>query len=235
MKLRSIIVDDNEDVATALELLLKKFPELTVAQKFTSIIEAAKSLKKGPADILFLDIEMPGGNGFDLLELLGENAPYTIFTTAYAEYAIKAIKQGAKDYLLKPIDPDELTESVKKVLQYFDKGQKKTPEVSSVLSVNTGKAIILLNKYDVLYIKADGRYSEIFCSNDQHFTICKNIGEYERELANSSFFRIHKSFLINCKHVVKINSNDGGFVEMSNKKEIEISKRKKAEFLKFIK
>lgn len=234
MKLKALIVDDEQEVATALRLILQKTcPNIEVTNICLSVIEGVKALKKNPVDIIFLDIEMSGGNGFDLMEILGDEIPYVIFSTAHSEYAIKAVKAGAKDYLLKPIDPDELIAAVEKATTSLNKTQVKSKP--STISVNSTNGIIFLNKEDIVYIKADGRYSEIHCRDERSYTICKNIGEYEDELASDFFFRVHKSYLINCKHVVKIKSTDGGFVEMINLKEIEISKRKKTEFLKIFK
>lgn len=238
MPMKALIVDDEKDVSLALKLLLTKTcPDIQIIGVVHSAMEAVKVLKKDKVDILFLDVEMPGGNGFDLLEIVDNKDLYVIFTTAHSEYAIKAIKNGAKDYILKPIDPDELMASVAKAKKEIDsiKTNGVGTKISSTLSISTPKGLMFVNKEDVIYIKADGRYSELYCKDDQRYTVCKNIGEYEEELSKDFFFRVHKSYLINCKHVVKINSTDGGFVEMNNKSEIEISKRKKAEFLKFLK
>ncbi|MCD6065766.1 MAG: response regulator transcription factor [Bacteroidetes bacterium] len=238
MKLKALIVDDEKDAANALKLLIEETcGYIKIAGVAASVAESIKFINKEEIAILFLDIEMPGGSGFDLLDLMGEKEPYIIFTTAHSQYAIQAIKQGAKDYLLKPIDPDELVAAVEKARSYLSKEQNHLPSSKSIatLPVATPKGILLLNKTDILYIKADGRYSDIHCADGQHYTICRNIGEFEQDLSTDFFFRVHKSFLINCKHIFKIKSSDGGSVEMSNHKEIEISKRKKAEFLKFLK
>lgn len=238
MKFNALIVDDEMDAATALRLLLEKTCDnVKITGICLSVVEAIKFINKEQIDILFLDIEMPGGDGFDLLEILKNKMPYVIFTTAHHEYAIKAIKYGARDYLLKPLDPDELVAAIQKASEHLNKNEKNSiPSASlSSLAVRTNKEILFLNKEDILYIRADGRYSEIVCKSDRRYNICKNIGELEAELGGDSFFRVHKSYLINCKHILKINSNDGGFIEMCDQKEIEISRRKKAEFLHFLK
>lgn len=237
MVIKALIVDDEKDVSQALKLLLNKTcSDIEVVAVTHSVVEAVKVIKKEKIEILFLDIEMPGGNGFDLLEIIDNKDLYIIFTTAHNEYAIKAIKNGAKDYILKPIDPDELIVSVEKAKKEIGKAKIGLggAKLSPTLPVSTAKGLIFVNKEDVVYIKADGRYSELYCKNGQHYTACKNIGEYEDELSKGFFFRVHKSYLINCKHIVKLKSEDGGFVEMNNGSEIEISKRKKAEFLKFL-
>lgn len=238
MKPKALIVDDEKEVANALKLLLSHTcPDVEVIGISHSVIDAIKVCKNNPPDILFLDIEMPGGSGFDLLEVMDKGSlPHVIFITAHSEYAIKAIKSGAKDYLLKPVDPDELVLAVEKVKEELRMVSKQqAPQKKSLsIPITTSKGILLLNKEDIVFIKAEGRYSQVFCRDEKSYTVCKNIGEYEQELGNDFFFRVHKSYIINCKHVVKINSTDGGFVEMINKKEIEISKRKKGEFIQFL-
>jgi two-component system LytT family response regulator len=110
----------------------------------------------------------------------------------------------------------------------------RTGRTQSYLTINTGKGVVLLNKTDVLYIKADGRYSTVYCIDGKNHVVCKNIGEYESELNKDFFFRVHKSYLVNCKFVIQINSRDGDFVELVNNTEIELSKRRKTEFLEFL-
>src|SRR4051812_21254907 len=201
MTMKALIVDDEKDVSQALKLLLNKTcPDIEIIGVVHSAMDAVKALKKEMADVLFLDIEMPGGNGFDLLEVVDNKKLYVIFTTAHSEYAIKAIKNGAKDYILKPIDPDELINSVSKARKEIDsiRTNGTNTKVSTTLSVSTPKGLTFVSKEDVIYIKADGRYSELYCKDEQRYTVCKNIGEYEEELSNDFFFRVHKSYLINC-------------------------------------
>jgi two-component system, LytTR family, response regulator len=120
MNLKALIVDDEKEAGQALSLMLQKTcPDLEITGIFYSAIDAAMALKKSKVDILFLDVEMPGGNGFDMLEIVDNKNLYVIFTTAHSEYAIRAIKKGAKDYLLKPIDPDELVMAVAKAQRHM--------------------------------------------------------------------------------------------------------------------
>ncbi len=236
--MKALIVDDEKELGMALKLLLNKTcPDVEVMDILHSAMDAAKGIKKYQPEILFLDIEMPDGNGFDVLEMIEGKNLYVIFTTAHSQYAIQAIKNGARDYILKPIDPDELINSVTKARVEIESRKKiqYTGRTGSSLSVTTPKGVVILNKEEVIYIKAAGRYSELHCRDGKYYTVCKNIGEYEQELSRDFFFRVHKSYLINCKYLVKINAADGGFVELANKSEIEISKRRKSEFLKFLK
>lgn len=179
---------------------------------------------------------MPGGNGLEVLDMIDQLQHYCIFTTAHNEYALQAIKSGARDYLLKPVDPDDLITAVHKAEEHYStlSRPRSHPRSPNHIPVITTSGILFINKEDVFYIKADGRYSQLFCKNGEQYMVCKNIGEYEQELNNDFFFRVHKSFLINCRHVAKINSENGGFVEMNNNMQIEISKRKKRDFLNFL-
>lgn len=232
MKIKAIIVDDEKEAGEALELLLKHTcPYVEIAGICRSAIDAARLFKQIKPDILFLDIEMSGGTGFDLLDIIDTNAGI-IFVTAFDQYAIKAIRHGAKDYLLKPVDPDELKAAVDKVIS----SPTRFVEISrgSTIVVSSNRETFILNKEDLLYLKANGRYTELFFANGDHYTMCKNIGEYESELKNERFFRIHRSYLVNCRHVTKIDSSNNGFAVMCNGLEIELSKRRKTEFLKFL-
>lgn len=231
-KIRALIVDDEADVAQALNLILKETcPDVEIVRMCHSVHDASEILNKREIDLLFLDIQMPGGTGFDLLELMNIRVPCVIFTTGYSEFAIRALRSGAVDYLLKPIDPDELVKAVARVKAALDKNEK----APFLLAVHTTKGLCMLNKDDVMYIKADGRYSELHCVNAKTYLVCKNIGEYEAELQDKFFFRAHKSYLVNRSHVCAVKSAEKDFIELSDKQLIELSKRKKAEFLEFLK
>lgn len=231
--IKALIVDDEPRVAEALRLLLHNVcPEIDVAGICYSAIDAVKLYRQTGARILFLDIEMPGGNGFDVFEMIGHEA-VVIYTTAYEQYAVKAIRHGALDYLLKPVDPDELKAAVSKALLRLEHHSKPASRNSAII-VFTSQETLILEKENLLYLRANGRYTELFFKNGSQYTMCKNIGDYEDELKADRFFRIHRSYLVNCRHVVKIQSSDSGFAVMSNGMEIEISKRKKTEFLKFL-
>ncbi|MBC7863577.1 MAG: response regulator [Bacteroidia bacterium] len=234
--INAVIIDDEQAARTALQTIIKEYcKDVHIAGTAASAIEGLKLIQQQSPDLVFLDIEMPMGSGFDLLELSMERNYKVVFTTAHQQYALKAIKNSAADYLLKPIDIDELIETVEKIKKILDKEKEQNSKTNYKLKLSGQKETILVSPLEVVYVEADGRYSTVHLLSGEKHVVSRNIGEFEEELTSHGFFRVHKSYLVNCKHVAKINSADGGFVEMNNKTEIEISKRKKAEFLKLLK
>jgi len=237
--IKAVIIDDEKDARIGLKALLTEFcSDVKVIAEAATAIEGIKCINTFKPQLVFLDIQMPGGTGFDLLESIPEKNFKIIFTTAYDKHALKAIKNNPVDYLLKPIDPDELTEAVERYKNLFieklppeNNNSRKKPKVRLSASNN----ILLVDVDDIVNIEADGRYSKVYLLNGSTHMITKNIGEFEEELESyDTFFRIHRSSLINLKHVKQIIRKDGGYVELSNGKQIEISKRKKTEFFQKI-
>jgi two-component system LytT family response regulator len=231
--IHAVIVDNERDAQEALQALLAEFcPEVNVKGTASSALEAIKIVNTVDPDLVFLDVEMPGGGGFDFLESSSGRKFSVVFTTAYKEYAIKAIKYGAMDYLLKPIDPTDLRALVDRILE---KNKEKARSEKYKVTLAHKDAIVVVPATDIVYIRADDRYSTVYLHSGSEHTVSRNIKEFERELSSQRFFRVHKSYLINCDHVKQINRIDGGFIELMNGREIEISRRKKAEFLRFLK
>ncbi len=235
---KAIIIDDEENAISGLSLLIKHLAmPIEISGTASNVVEGLKILKQKNPDIVFLDIEMHGPGGFDFLELANKNNKYFIFVTAHEEYAIKAIKNNINDYLLKPVSADDLKLAMNKAVSFFKKANPTSSDsgVNAKLSINSEDVTLFKDLKEVIYIKAKNRYSEIFCIDGSVYTVCRNIGEYESELSNKKFFRVHKSFLVNCEHVTKMNNIDGGFIELTGGAEVEISRRKKTEFLDLIK
>lgn len=237
MKLKVMIADDDEASALALQIMLKRYfaNECEVMSVTSTVKETLAFLKERSPDLVFLDIELPDGSGFDVLERASKKIKQFVFTTAHSIYAIQAIKHEAMDYLLKPVSLDDLKGVITKAQKKLKRNQKGAePSSGKSIPVPTAEGHCFINKQDILYIKAEGRYSLLFCVNGENYMVCKNIGEYEQDLNGDFFFRIHRSYLVNCNHVTRINNRDGGFIEMNNHAEIEISKRKKSEFIRFL-
>jgi len=234
---KAIIIDDEENAIKGLKLLIEHTAlKIDIVGTANNVVEGLKILRQKEPDIVFLDIEMHGPTGFDFLELADRKNRYFIFVTAHEEYAIKAIKHNIHDYLLKPVSTEDLEQAMKKAFQFLENvtsssEQQKTHRIS----INTNDGMVFKDLKDVIYIKAKNRYSDIHCTDGSIHNVCKNIGEYEEELATKNFFRVHKSFLVNCSHVLKINNIDGGFIQLTGGSEVEISRRKKSEFLEKIK
>jgi two-component system LytT family response regulator len=242
--LKAIIVDDEASGAKGLEKLLNKYcRDSKVLASAATIEEAEQKIKALKPDVVFLDIEMPFGSGFDLLNRIKNIDFEVIFTTAYSQYAIKAFKHNAIDYLLKPIDPDELVNAVNKC--EMKKG-KETVDLKKIenlfatlkqtnkifkLPVHTQEGIIYLETEKVVRVKADGNYSVIYLTGGQKFTSSRTLKEYEEMLPAHEFFRIHKTNLVNLHHVKQYNKGEGGNVLMSDGTLLEVSRYKKTKLL----
>jgi len=241
---KTIIVDDEKGCRDSLEYLLKEFPNIEIIAIVDSIALAQEAIKNLQPQLVFLDIEMPGGTGFELLEKINPINFDIIFTTAYDQYAIKAIKYSALDYLLKPVDASELKEAInrfssKKHDQDLINNQFKTllnnigGETShQKIAIPDGEGISFIKITDITHFKSDGSYTYLYSlNNNKPILISKPIGDYQEMLENEPFIRIHRSHLINIQHVEKYIKGDGGYAIMSDGTKIEVSRRKKADFI----
>ena len=242
--LTAIIVDDEIPGIESLQILLKKYcPNVHVAGIAMSGEEAEKKIALLNPDIVFLDIEMPDGNGFELLNHMEKINFNLIFTTAHDRYAVKAIKLSALDYLLKPIDADELIEAVKKCEEKKKKGVRDVAQVETLmdalnltkkvqkLPIKTLEGMVFVNPNDIIRLAADSNYTFIFLINGKKIIASKTLKEFEDMLVGLNFFRIHNTHLINLVHVDKYIKGEGGHVIMIDSSEIEVSRTKKNELL----
>lgn len=227
--IKTLIIDDE---AFARELLKQQLEEycpgqIEVAGFAATAIEGLKLINQLQPQLVFLDVEMPMGNGFDLLELAGERNFEVIFTTAYQEYALKAIKHDARDYLLKPIDADELIAAVNKVLSHLGNRHNGSYIQGQKLKLNGLRETQMIPVSDVLYLEADGRYSTVYLAGGIKQTVTRNIGEFEEELVPQHFFRIHKSLLVNLEKVTRLHQ-DHENVELEGGIILPVSKRRQS-------
>lgn len=242
--MRAIIVEDEVHNYERLERLLQKnCPTIEVIGIATTVDQAIDAIREGNPDIVFLDIELPDGTGFDVLDHFENESFSIVFTTAYDHYAIKAIKMGAADYLLKPIERDEMKHTVERLIQQKDvstAGQRKFLRTAlnrselSQIALPTQEGYIIVEITQVIRCEADANYTWVFLTNGQKKLVSKTLKEYEELLKDNNFCRIHHSHLINMRHAVKYIRGDGGTVIMSDGSEIEVSKRKKERFLKML-
>ena len=241
MILKAIIVEDEANSREILRNYLKKYcPKVELVAEASSIKEALEIIGKHELDLVFLDIEMPFGNAFDLLEKLPNRNFETVFVTAYDHYAKDALNSHAAYYLMKPINIDELINAVNYVLEVKE---KENTLQEKVLNSNTrgieGKLTLpqqdgfqVLNISDILYCKADDNYTEIYLENKK-LLVSKTLKYFEDALSDFPFARIHKSYLVNVNEVVKYRKGKGGSVVISNGKELLVSASKKKDFLSF--
>lgn len=242
--IKTIIIDDEPRGRDTLKTLLTKHcPDVSVSGEAASVVEGFKLITKEAPDLVFLDIEMPGNNGFDLLEMFSSIPFKVIFTTAYDKYAIKAIKYSAMDYLLKPIDIDELKEAVSRIETKKDLGQAKYEALlNNIKSDNKRKKVAIPDIEGLIFVfideivrcESDSNYTYIYLINKKKITASRTLGDFEELFSEENFFRVHRSHLINLDHLKKYIKGDGGFAVMADDSRVEVSRRKKPEFLEVL-
>lgn len=234
-----VVDDEKKNRETLQKLLIDNCPDVHVLDSVPSVADALQFVRKHHPQVVFLDIEMPGQNGFDFLKKIDKIDFKVIFVTAHSHYAIRAIKFSAVDYLLKPVDEIDLKQAVEKVILEINRNHEAhykglLENLAAVanykLAVSVRDGIAFLDTNDIIRLEADGTYTHIFC-NSEKFTATKNIKEFEDILADQGFFRSHKSHLINMKHVKRFSRADGYFVQMSDGSRAEVSRRKQEEFI----
>jgi len=251
MPLNAIIVDDEEFARSSLYFLLQENCEnIHVSGIAKSVAEAKTLLSTHAIDLIFLDIAMPGENGFELISHARDHKSHVIFTTAYDQYALKAIKANALDYLLKPIDIDELKEAVNKAIDYIslkkngaDKGDNlqnlaaQMTDRSEIrkISLPNGQGYSLTSISDIVHIAADSNYSVFYLQSGEKITVSKVLKEYEEILPENQFMRVHKSSIINLDYVREYNSRNGLEVILKNGDRIAVSRRRASDFLEKVK
>lgn len=241
MKLNAILIEDEANSREILRNYLAKYcVEVNLLGEATSIQEGLQLIKSNELDLVFLDVEMPFGNAFDLLDQVQERTFETVFVTAYNEYAIDALNNHAAYYLMKPINIDELIKAVGYVGEIKQKEnaledtvlQPKLKSVEGKITLPQQDGFQVLNVSDILYCKADDNYTEIYLENKK-ILVSKTLKYFEEALSVFSFARIHKSYLVNVNEVVKYRKGKGGSVVVSNGKELLVSASKKKELLAY--
>ncbi len=234
--LKAILVDDEPNCLKMLEWELQNScPDVEIVELCNSGKEGLKAIQKHQPDIVFLDVDMPYMNGFELLELVPDIKFDVVFTTAYDEYAVKAFKTNAIDYLLKPIDEDELRTAVAKVK---DKKQHVPTKISSdssdprqqvirKIALPTFEGLVFVEVDRIVYCQSDNNYSKIILKGEKNLFISKTLKETEAVLGNYHFFRVHNSFLVNLNEIKNYVKSDGGYLIMSNDERVKVSRAKK--------
>jgi len=244
--LTTIIIDDEPKGRLALrEKLAAYCTNIQVVAEAADGREALTLIQQHHPQLIFLDIEMPVMNGFEMLNAIREKNFHIIFTTAYDQYAIKAIRYAAFDYLLKPVDIEELKNAVSKIENIGNKNLGQQVELMqqnlqqpkrnfNKLAVPALDGLHFFDINTIVHIEAQSNYSTIYFSNNQKITASKTLKDFEDLLPDDLFFRVHHSHLINLQYIKRYIKGDGGQVELENGKFVDISRRKKDEFLKAI-
>lgn len=233
--IKAVIIDDEVSARNTLKKFLTAYcPEIIVLAEAGSVKEGIKTLGDHSPEIVFLDVQMQDGSGFDLLQGLTEINFEVIFITGYDGYAIKAIKYSAIDYLLKPLVPDELqaavSRAIKKRKDFAAQPAPPKPQIKGRIAVpdSEGLKVIELNK--IIYCKAEGNYTQFVLTDQRKILVCKTLKEYDTALP-PTFIRIHSAYLINLEHVKTYVKGRGGQVEMSNGDFLDVARNRKQAFL----
>ncbi len=245
---KAVIVDDENRSVETLKSIIQQFcsDEVEVTGTANSVQEAYPLILATSPDIVFLDVEMPHGSGFDLLEKFTKPTFEVVFTTGFDHYAVTAIKFSALDYLLKPINIEEVREAISKakkriegkhtqhnlehLIQNLRHPRDKTNKIP--ISVVNGFQFVPVNT--IVYCEADDDYTYVHLTENQKLTVSKNIKEFEDILANYDFFRIHHSYLINRDYIKRYIKGEGGTILTEQGNELPVSRRRKPEFLEWL-
>lgn len=244
--IRAVIIDDEPATRVALSALLREHcPDVTIAREAGSVEEGFRIISEVRPDLVFLDIRMQDGSGFDLLKKFDKVDFHVIFVTAYEEYAIKAFRFSAIDYLLKPVDADELISAMAKFrqqahaerdlrvktminnLRFQEKHHKK-------IVLRTSEKFHFVEVTDIIYCESDGNYTTFFLRNHNQVIVSRPLKEFEELLSDYAFFRPHKSFLVNLSYLTGFEKSEGGYIILKDDVKIPVSYRKKDEFLKIV-
>jgi len=241
--LNVVIVDDEPDAVKFIEGIINEYcPNLTVTGTANSARDGISVITQTRPDLVFLDVQMPHGNGFDLLSSFQEKTFDVIFITAYNHYAIQAIKFSAVDYILKPVNISEFIEAVNKVeqkrssieyrnLNYSNLLENLRTPRPSKLAIPTNDGIEYLNTSEIIRIEADRSYSWFYLTDKRKYLVSRNLKEYQELLQDLDFFRPHNSHLINMIYVKKFIRHEGGYIEMTDGSNVPISRGKRDLFL----
>lgn len=242
----AIIIDDERKGRLALKEKLTAYcKDVNIIAEAADGFEAITLIEKLNPRLIFLDIEMPRMNGFEMLNQLKEKKFQVIFTTAYDQYAIKAIKYAAFDYLLKPIDIEELKTAIEKIsktenpqtvtqIELLQQNMNHPKKQLNKLAIPTLDGLLFFDINEIIHLEANSNYTIIHFSGKPKITASKTLKEFEEILPDTVFFRIHHSHLINLSYIKRYIKGDGGQIELQNGNMVDVSRRKKEEFLKAI-
>lgn len=244
--IRTIIIDDEQSCIDRLTNLFAMHCTDTIKLEATARTpsEGIQTIKNLQPELIFLDVQLGGKTGFDILQEIGEIRFNVVFTTAFEKYAVQAFKFSAIDYLLKPVDPDDLLRAVGKLKEKISREEtaqkldvlfhnlKTIGGASKRISVPTINGLMFLQVSDIIRCESDVNYTHIFLKGKQKITVAKTLKEFEALLSEYNFYRVHNSHLINLAYITRYDKGKGGFVSMIDQSTIEVSTRRKDDFLK---
>ncbi|HPE19303.1 MAG TPA: LytTR family DNA-binding domain-containing protein [Tenuifilaceae bacterium] len=245
--INAIIIDDEAHARQTIRAILKSScDDVNIVAEAANVAEAVNGIKQFQPQLLFLDINLPDGNGFDILKQVDHKNLRIIFITAYQEYAIQAIKFSAFDYILKPINPKELIETVRKAIDeentfgyeerfqtFFNNINQATPEKKKIV-LKTADKIHVVDIKNIVRCESDNAYTTIVVNTGKSIVVSKSIKSFDEMLSSQGFMRVHQSHLINTNYISYYNKHEGGFLVMSDNSNVPISNQKKPLLIEYL-
>ena len=235
--MNAIIIDDEPFASKNLHAILKLFEQdVSVIAIASSAAEGIERIDELKPDLLFLDIEMPGGDGFDVLEKTSYKDYQVIFITAYSEYAIKALRINALDYITKPVDPDELTAAIQRAKQNLGKQHSNTYQELlnghqkgrfDRLAIPTMGGLKYIDLKEIIRLESSSNYTTIYTQKEKPTLVSKTLKSFDQTLSDSGFIRVHQSHLVNQQYITEFHRGDGSYLVLSNKEKVPVSKSKR--------
>lgn len=236
--IKAVIVDDVENARISLKQDLEDYcPEVEIIGEADSVVSAAKVIRDVNPELVFLDIHLGDGDGFDLLEILGEINFKIVFTTSSDEHAVQAFRFSAVDYLMKPIDPEELRVALDKIagssgsLEVLKKNLSGGPQR---IALNAQDKINVVRIEDIVRLESNGSYTMFFTTDGQEILVTRTLKEYDAMLGGAQFIRVHQSHLVNLDFIKEFIKSDGGYLVLSDKSEIPVASRKRSQVMKLL-
>ncbi|MBN1186025.1 MAG: response regulator transcription factor [Bacteroidales bacterium] len=245
--IRTLIIEDELPILENIQATLEKYcPNIEIVAVASNLADARSAIEEQGPELVLSDINLPDGTTFDMLGQLHEINFKIIFITAYEEYAIRAIKYSALDYLVKPIDPKELISAVDKADKSIEVEDSRIKLSALMLNIKdyadklkkivlkTSKSIFLVDVQDIIYCNSDGPYTEFFLDDGRKILVSKGIKEYEDLLKDAGFLRVHQSYIVNLNYIDRYERYDGGCLILKKGKEIPVSHRKRDKLLQLL-
>ena len=234
--MKALLIDDIASARASLRADIEDYcPDVEIIGEASGVVSAAKAIRELQPDLLFLDIELGDGDGFDLLDILGKEAPKVIFTTSSNEHAIRAFRCSAVDYLLKPVDPELLKEAVSRAmpsqLAQIETLKAHLEGHTRKLALNSQEKVQVVDIDEIVRCESTGSYTLFFLKDGEQVLVTRTLKEYDQILSPMGFVRVHQSHLVNLDHIREFVKAEGGYLVLKNKEQVPVSSRKRSEVL----